>query len=366
MSDFYELTVKEVISETADAKSIIFDIPTDLKDTFTYKAGQYLTLSFDINGKEERRAYSMSSSPLEDNIKVSVKRVFKGIVSNHINENIRSGQKVRVMPPAGRFVVDEAVSATTFYLIGGGSGITPLLSIAKTVLEDKSNSDVRLLYGNKDEDNIIFHSEIDALASQYGDRFKVDHILAEPKKIKKKGIGGMFSKAKTNWAGWTGMPTSEVLTRFLDKHTTTKASLFYICGPGAMMDTAEQYLLSKGYDDSIINLERFSSPNDSKPAAAASSDATASTIKVTLKGETFDVFIPAGKTVLDSLLAAGKVPPFSCMTGACSTCCAKLESGTVDMENCFGLDNSDIEKGYILTCQASPTSNDVAINYDNI
>ena len=176
----------------------------------------------------------------------------------------------------------------------------------------------------------------------------------------------MFSKAKTNWAGWTGMPTSEVLTRFLDKHTTTKASLFYICGPGAMMDTAEQYLLSKGYDDSIINLERFSSPNDSKPAAAASSDATASTIKVTLKGETFDVFIPAGKTVLDSLLAAGKVPPFSCMTGACSTCCAKLESGTVDMENCFGLDNSDIEKGYILTCQAVPTGEDVVINYDDI
>ena len=365
---FHSLQVKNIKSETADTVSVTFQIPTDLQDAFQYKPGQYLTLKFNINGEEARRAYSMSSSPLEDGITVTVKKVEKGLVSNHICNQLKAGNQVEVMAPQGRFVVKlDEDNNKTYYLFGAGSGITPLMSIAKTVLEKENMSTVFLFYGNRNEDGIIFKSELDALEKKYDNQLIVTHTLSQPKKEKSGGFGGFFKKEKITWGGEVGRIDAAAVKKFLDENPKrSKEAEYFICGPGNMIDAVEQALINLAVDKKKIHTERFTAA-DSKTESASAADAPLSgdaKVIVKLDGKTIEATVPANKTILDVLLDMKYEPPYSCCSGSCSTCIAKVTKGKVEMEACYALDDDEIADGFILTCQSHPTTAVVEIDYD--
>ena len=368
-NQFYELKVKDVTTETAEAVSVSFSIPAEHEELYEYKAGQYLTLRFEIDGKDVRRAYSMSSSPLDNKTTVTVKRVKDGLVSNYMNSSLKGGMSIKVMPPQGKFTTDfSADKQRDFYLFGGGSGITPLMSILKTVLEKEPKSTVNLFYGNQDENNIIFRSELDQLEKKYQGQLNIEHILADPIREKPAGLTSFLKKGKITWPGKVGVPDSAHTNAFLDTHPPrSKESIYFICGPGPMMDSVESVLLKRGIDAKAIQIERFSStpPQDQKAGAAATTGVGGpAKLKVTLDGKVIETTVSEGKTILDTLLDMKIEPPYSCTSGSCSTCMAKVLSGTTKMDACYALDDDEIEDGFILTCQAHPTSAEVEINFD--
>lgn len=363
-NQFHTLTVQSVTPETADAVTVAFTIPDELKDTFSYKQGQYLTLRFTINGEDVRRAYSMCSSPLDDEIAVTVKKVDGGLVSTHINQSLKAGDTVEVMPPEGRFYTKlDPDQRRDYYLIGAGSGITPLMSILRTVLEKEPMSRVILLYGNRNEDCIIFDKELEKLTQKYDGQLIVRHILSQPKREKPKGIGGLFSKGKTTWEGPVGRISPVVIEQLLkDYPVKAPRAEFFICGPGNLIDMAEKALQERGIDGKNVHSERFTTGTEGKAKKVSGADGAI--VKVHLDGQELEVAVPPNKTILDVLLAQKYDPPYSCTSGACSSCMAKVIKGSVRMETCFALDDDEVEEGYILTCQSHPTTDEVEITYD--
>lgn len=361
---FYTLTVKNVRPETADAVSIAFAVPEAQQAAFDYQQGQYLTLKLTINGEEVRRAYSMCSSPLDEDIEVTVKRVEKGLVSNYLNNQAKPGMEIEVMEPDGRFFTPlDADQQKTYYLFGAGSGITPLYSILKTVLEKEPASTVYLLYGNRNEASIIFKEGLAQLEKRYSDQLIVKHILSQPKREKSKGLAGLFSKGTLSWQGSVGRIDEKEVATFLEEYPRrSKKAAYFICGPGEMIDTVEDKLLQLGIEKGAIHTERFTS----KLVAATNGAATNGTakIKVHLDGKATELEMDSASTVLDALLEQKLDPPYSCTSGACSSCIAKVKNGTVKMDACYALDEEEVADGYILTCQARPTSPELEITFD--
>ena len=356
---FYSLNVRSVKAETADTNTVTFDIPEDLKSTFAYKQGQYLTLKFNLNGEEVRRAYSMSSSPMEDGIAVTVKRVKGGLVSNHIGDKVQAGTQIEVMRPEGRFYTKlSPEQKKTYYLFGAGSGITPLMSILKTVLEEEPKSTVYLFYGNRKEDGIIFQSDLGILQKRYAGQLVVEHILSQPKKEK----GGWFSKGKTTWTGKVGRLGASNVKEFIKEHPArSKDSEYFICGPGDMITSVERTLKNMDLPAANIHAEHFTSnvADEDKVKGAAGSLVTAH-----LNGETVQVNVPSDKTILDVLIKEGYDPPYSCTSGACSTCLAKTLKGSVKMDVHYAIDDDEIAQGFILTCQSHPMTAEVEVTYE--
>ena len=366
MSDtqFYSLRVKEVRPETNDAVTVFFTVPEDLASHFEYKQGQYLTLRFHLNGQEVRRAYSMCSSPLEPDLAVTVKRLEGGLVSNHINDNLKAGSEVEVMPPQGRFYTElNPEQRKDYFLFGAGSGITPLMSILKTVLEAEPSSNVYLLYGNRDEENIIFRDELERLSQRYEGQLVVEHTLSRPRREKSGGLSGLFSRGKVTWEGLQGRIGADAVHRFLrDYEAPAKPAEFFVCGPGLMIDTVEAALKGHGIDEKKVHTERFVSADAG--AVKRAGNAPGGVVEATLNGNTIELELKEGQTILDALMEGQHNPPYSCLAGACSTCMAKLEEGSVKMDACYALDDDEVADGFILACQSHPTSERVKITFD--
>lgn len=335
--------VAEIIRETHDSCSIVFDVPAELEEKFRYRAGQFLSFKVPIGGKVLTRSYSLSSSPeVDPKLKVTIKRVDDGRVSNWINDEVKAGDVLMVVPPAGLFVLNDKQRPIT--LFAGGSGITPCISLAKTALHTTDRK-LRLIYANRDARSIIFEQELEALVAAHPDRLSIEHSLDDRE-------GFLDVKRVEHYA------------------VDALESDFYLCGPGVFMDIVERALAALHVPSEQVHIERFVSPPD--PDAAPADDAAASgeaahvapeKITVVLDGGEHEIDIQPEERVLDAARRAGLDPPFSCEEGYCSCCMAKLTEGKVKMATNDCLTADLLEEGWVLTCQAVCTSRKIKIEY---
>jgi ring-1,2-phenylacetyl-CoA epoxidase subunit PaaE len=352
---FYPLKVAEIIPETAEANSIRFEIPTELRDAFAFKAGQHLTLKATIGGEEVRRNYSLCTAPAEQDWMVTVKRIAGGVFSNWVGDSLKAGDTVEVMPPHGSFTT-EFVPAARRHIVGiaGGSGITPVLSLLRTTLKEEPDSQFTLLYGNRDSSSIIFLEKLADLKDRYLGRLSLHHFLAE-----EEGdidlFNGMLDRTRCG----------EAITALIGDPASVDA--WFICGPGPMMDAAEGTLLERNVDKERIHIERFTADRPSAALAAEMAQlqtkAAGATMSVTLDGRTRRVAFTEAN-ILDSARASGLPAPFACKAGVCATCRAKVTSGKVEMAARYGLTDEEVAAGYVLTCQSVPVGDGVAVDYD--
>lgn len=364
MSDFHKLKVNDIIKETESCVTVLFEIDEEYKQDFKFKAGQYLTIKALIDGEEVRRAYSISTGNYEDLIGVSVKKIKDGRMSNYLNHSIKKGDELEVMKPEGKFTLITHVDIQKdHYFFAAGSGITPVMSMLKSMLEDEPKSTAYLLYGSRDEKNIIFRKKLEELQSRYEGQLIIDHTLSNPIKDKSDGIMGLLGKSKTKWRGLKGRIDSSKVARFIQDNPPKSANVeYYVCGPGDMIDTVKTTLMGNGVSKKDINQEYFTAGDTGNSETVNA--AAGATLVAQLDGKEIKLEIKDGKSILDTLLDAGHEAPYSCTSGACSTCMAKVTKGTVEMEACFALDDDEIKDGYVLTCQAHPTSNQVEIEFE--
>lgn len=356
---FYTLKVSELVRETADTLSIKLDVPKELKNEFAYKHGQYLTIKLPVEGSDNRRAYSICSSPhTDDKLAIAVKKVDDGIVSGYINERLQVGDSIEVMPPLGNFTFElDPLNKGTFFLIGAGSGITPLISIMKTILAAELHSKVFLLYQNRNEDSIIFSKQLSELEKRYSDRLKVTHILSKPSSL---------------WKGETGRLDSQYIEKYVKENSADEIfkAKYFICGPFGVMESADLALRNLKVASHQINKEVFTLDNSSTKDEnenimnILSDEIITRKVKIILYSEEIEFLVEPDETILTAAQREGEDPPFSCQIGACSTCRAKLLSGKVFMDEHDSLTDEEIDEGYVLTCQAHPLTDDVVIDYD--
>ncbi len=351
MSDYYTLKVKEVVNETADTVTIHFKQPLFKK--VKYKSGQFLTLIVPINGKKERRSYSMSSAPSLDNtVAISVKRVEGGLVSNYLNDNVQAGDTIEVMEPLGNFVFEPDKKRTRhLVLFGGGSGITPLISMLKTALFLEPNSTVSLVYCNRSEDSIIFAKQLDDLKVKFGDRLNIVHNLTKP---------------GANWGGYSGRLDDARTVNILNLLPKLPAedTEYYLCGPEGMMDAVKTGLKTRKVSASKIHTESFVSTITAEELAEATGDIETQTVKIIMDGQTHEVLVRPNQSILEAGLDDGLDMPFSCQSGLCTACMGKCKAGTIKMIDADGISEDEINKGYVLLCVGHPLTADVEVEIE--
>lgn len=354
---FHALKVKAVKKETADCVSVVFDVPEHLKEAFRFTQGQSLTMRTMLHGEEVRRTYSICSSPLEEQLKVAIKKVEGGVFSGFANEQLKPNDVLEVMPPIGRFYTTlNAAHKKNYIGFAAGSGITPLLSIIKTTLATEPESSFTLVYGNKNRSSIIFFEELEGLKNKYINRFNLIHILSREK-----------TDAELNFGRITKDKCNELFGKLLDLKT---ADDFFICGPEEMIFSVKDFLESNGIAEKKIHFELFTTPGQNKATSpkiqGTSEEGPQSNITVRLDGRSFDFSIPfnSDTTILDAAMQQGADVPYACKGGVCCTCKAKLLEGEVKMDVHWGLEQEEIEQGFILTCQAHPTTANVTVDFD--
>jgi ring-1,2-phenylacetyl-CoA epoxidase subunit PaaE len=334
MNKFYSLKVNEVRKLTDDSIEISFEIPDELLDKFKFKAGQYITIKSTINNEEVRRAYSLCSSPNSEKISVGVKKIKGGRMSTFLNEKLRNGDNIEVMPPSGNFILGDEKHIIA---ICAGSGITPILSMIKYV-----KSDVKLIYGNKTEDSTMFYSEIKELNND-------NHFL-----FSRENVGGSIN----------GRITSDTLKNI---NGIFDADAYYICGPGEMIDSVSDFLKENEVKGKI-NFEKFNLSKKSKVENSNSEDSEIiSNITVIMDGDEFYYTLSSkGDTILASAIDEGIDVPFSCKGAVCCTCKAKVMSGKAIMNKNYSLSEEEVEDGFILTCQAHPITENIVVDFDEM
>ncbi len=354
---FEKLQVSEVRKETDDCVSIAFTVPPALQEKFNYIQGQYITLRTTINGEDVRRSYSVCSSPLDNELRVAVKKVEEGAFSTYANEFLKSGDTLDVMPPMGKFFTALKPEQIKQYVgFASGSGITPLLSIIKTTLQTEPKSSFTLVYGNRNRHSIIFKEALEGLKNRYMERFRVIYIL---------------SREKTDAAINFGRIDAEKCTALCNKNLDiTTTDEFFLCGPENMIFSVKDQLEQLGVDKKKIHFELFTLPGQKLSSIVKRESAVKTEVKskitVKLDGIAFDFDLGFdGDAILDAALKNGADLPYACKGGVCCTCRAKLVEGEVDMDVNYGLEQEEIEQGFILTCQSHPRTEKVVVDFDS-
>lgn len=348
-SDYFSLKVRQIVAETPDAVTIYFEQPEPYLD---YKAGQFITVILDIEGKEERRSYSLCTSPFVDPYPgVTVKRVPNGKVSNYLIDKLRPGKTMEIMKPMGNFTTTyHSQNQHHYVMIAAGSGITPLMGIAKSVLINEPNSKVTILYCSRSEEQIIFKDVLTALSAQYGERLEVIHNLTKP---------------SAAWTGEAGRLDKEKISQMLSAPLQQPNSRFFICGPEGLMQASLDVLQQSGVPKERILTESFYTDLAAKEQEMAAkgllSPALTREVEVQVEGQTFKFEVSPDKTILEAGLDHDVDMPYSCQSGLCTACRGRLLSGQVDMIEDAGLSDGEKAQGYILCCSSKPASADVKI-----
>jgi ring-1,2-phenylacetyl-CoA epoxidase subunit PaaE len=352
-NSYLPLKVREVVKETADTVTLYFEQPEPFLE---YKPGQFLTLILDFEGKEHRRSYSLCTSPFVDPYPgIAVKRVAGGLFSNFLNEKIFPGKTINMLAPMGNFTSDfHSKNRRHFFLVAGGSGITPIMGILKSVLVNEPKSKVTLLYCSRNEEQIIFNKQLETLSAANPGRLEVIHNLSQP---------------SVTWTGLSGRLTKETIQPLVEKaqKEIDFETKFFICGPDGIMDSTVEVLSQFGVAKANIYRESFySAAADKAHDAAVSGDTGVLTREVTieLEGEEYLITVSPDKTILESGLAQDLNMPYSCQSGLCTACRGKLISGEVKMDEEDGLTENEIAAGYILCCVARPMSSDVRLRIE--
>jgi ring-1,2-phenylacetyl-CoA epoxidase subunit PaaE len=349
---YYDLTVKDVIQETKDAISIVFEAPSGV--TINYKSGQFLTLIVSVQGKEIRRAYSLCSSPYTDqDMAVMVKRVEDGLMSNWLGDNLKKGMKLKVMEPMGQFTTEyNKGNKRHIIMFAGGSGITPMMSLIKSILSQEPDSICSLIYCNRDVDSIIFKNELDKLQTIDEGRLHVIHVL---------------DNAPMNWQGYSGLLNHDMLSRLVERIPDwgIDRTTYLMCGPEGMMKNVDTLLAARNIPKEKIFKESFVQgtidKDTKKEAAAESSELKERVVTIHYDGQEFKVTVPPNKAILETALDQGIDLPYSCQSGLCTACRGKALSGKVKLDEEEGLSQSERAEGYVLTCVGHPLTDDVVI-----
>ena len=350
---YYDLSVKGIVKETKDTISIVFGQPAE--HPITYKAGQFLTLIVPVNGKEIRRAYSLCSSPYVDtDLAVTVKRVDEGLMSNWLPDHLKVGSTVKVMEPMGQFTTEYAKDGKRHVIMfAGGSGITPMMSIIKSLLSQEPDSIVSLIYCNRDIDSIIFKEALERMQTKDEGRLHVIHVL---------------DNAPMNWQGYSGLLNHDMLTKLFERvpdwgidHTT-----YLMCGPEGMMKNVDSLLalrhipenkiFKESFVQGIIDKEQKKEDNKNTPVILQAREVT-----IRYDGQEYKVMVPPNKAILETALDQGIDLPYSCQSGLCTACRGKAISGRVKLDEEEGLSQSERAEGYVLTCVGHPLTDDVVI-----
>jgi len=360
MAKFHSLQVSNIRKETSDTVSIAFNVPSELSEDYQFTQGQYLTLRTDINGEDVRRSYSICVSPNDNELRVAIKKVDKGVFSTFANDQLKEGITMDVMTPMGNFFTPiEPTKAKNYVLFAAGSGITPIMSIMKTVLEDEPLSTITLFYGNKRSGNIIFQEEIEGLKNQFTTRLSVHYVLTEEHPGSELFYGRINEEKCQKYSDLLFDPLS--------------VDAYFFCGPEQMIQTVSQVLESRGVDKEKVHFELFTSSSSSSGKTTVSdqqveqAEAVENAEVTIILDDERSTYILENKQdyILDSAMDQGIDVPFACKGAVCMTCRAKLLDGSASMDKNFALTDKEVEQGYILTCQAHPTSQKVTVSFDD-
>ncbi|MBT6138981.1 MAG: phenylacetate-CoA oxygenase/reductase subunit PaaK [Rhodospirillaceae bacterium] len=357
MPRFHTLTVNEVRRETPDCVSIAFDVPNALAEDFGFSQGQYLTLKSSVDGEEVRRSYSICSGVGDGELRVAVKRVEDGRFSSYANDDLAPGDTVEVMTPDGRFTTELDPSARrTYVAFAAGSGITPILSIAKSVLAVEPESRFTLFYGNRTLADIIFRGELDDLKDRYPDRVSILHVLSrEPQETEL--LNGRLNADKCRI----------FLRSLVNPHAVDH---FFLCGPKTMTDEIQDVLGDHGIARDRIHFELFANPDQiidpsmPKREPKTLAEGQGHEISIVLDGLTTEFKLTTDEPILDAALLHRADLPYGCKGGMCCTCRAKLVEGEVEMDVNYALAPEEIERGFVLSCQSRAKSKRVVLDFD--
>lgn len=364
--DFHPLRIAEVRHETADAISVLFAIPDPLRSAFAFKPGQHLALRATLNGEEQRRTYSICSGPSDAALRIAIKRVPGGLFSTWANDTLGAGQTLEVLPPVGRFILPESDGRPRHILaFAAGAGITPIIAMIKHALAREDQTRITLVYGNRMPESILFGGELDDLKDRHLARFVLLHTLSRNEESGAPLLEGRITGDKVKALASTKLLRLEDIAHV------------FLCGPGTMIKEARNTLMQLGLPREKIHHEFFAAeggayrqpPISAIPVPVQGGDAltgTGTEVVVVLDGIRHRFMMPPGGHVVDSALKAGIRVPFSCKGGMCCTCRARVLEGSAEMTVNYSLEPWEIDKGFVLTCQAVPTSARLIVDYDQL